>query len=256
MPEEQEIPKYPHETTEMEVHHHPNVEKKAFKEYILEGLMIFLAVCLGFVAENIREHVTEHKNASILAESMLDDIKKDTASLNNLITFSSVKISATDSIMTMLHRTPDKWDHLAFYKNMVPVFTSVPFAPTDGTYSQMKTSGSLRYFNQSLVNLMNAYDVQIKKTVYRDNVEDKGIWLLANLDFDIMNFEVYSDIRFNRAIEHDMYIKMDDKKTTDKFINLIAMNKVFRTRTQMEYREQLKIAVKLITALQQEYEPE
>ena len=240
----------------MEVHHHPNVEKKALKEYILEGLMIFLAVCLGFVAENIREHVTEHKNARILAESMLDDVKKDTASLNNLITFSSVKINATDSIMTMLHRTSDKWDHLAFYKNMVPVFTSVPFAPTDGTYSQMKASGSLRYFNQSLVNLMNAYDVQIKKTAYRDNVEDKGIWLLANLDFDIMNFEVYSDIRFNKAIEHDMYIKMDDKTTTDKFINLIAMNKVFRTRTQMEYKEQLKIAVKLIAALQQEYQPE
>ncbi len=36
----------------MEVHHHPHVEKKAFKEYFLEFLMIFLAVTMGFFAEN------------------------------------------------------------------------------------------------------------------------------------------------------------------------------------------------------------
>jgi len=39
----------------MEVHHH-KVEKKNFKEYLLEGLMIFIAVTVGFsqrVIENI-----------------------------------------------------------------------------------------------------------------------------------------------------------------------------------------------------------
>ena len=39
----------------MEVHHHPHVEKKNFKQYFLEFLMIFLAVTLGFFAENVRE---------------------------------------------------------------------------------------------------------------------------------------------------------------------------------------------------------
>jgi len=41
--------------TNMEVHHHPDVEKKGFKEYLLEGLMIFLAVTMGFFAESYRE---------------------------------------------------------------------------------------------------------------------------------------------------------------------------------------------------------
>ena len=39
----------------MEVHHHPKPGKKNFKEYFLEFLMIFLAVSLGFFAEQIRE---------------------------------------------------------------------------------------------------------------------------------------------------------------------------------------------------------
>ena len=43
----------------MEVHHHPHVEKKKFKEYFLEFLMIFLAVTLGFFAESYRDHIVD-----------------------------------------------------------------------------------------------------------------------------------------------------------------------------------------------------
>jgi len=42
------------ESNNMEVHHHPDPhhKKKHLKEYFLEFLMIFLAVSMGFVAEN------------------------------------------------------------------------------------------------------------------------------------------------------------------------------------------------------------
>jgi hypothetical protein len=48
----------PSKIQNMEVHHHPHVEKKNFKDYFLEFVMIFLAVTLGFIAENIREDIT------------------------------------------------------------------------------------------------------------------------------------------------------------------------------------------------------
>jgi hypothetical protein len=136
---------------------------------------------------------------------------------------------------------------------MVPMLTALPFKSTDGTYTQMKTSGTLRYFKQSLVNIINAYDVQLKKTEYRDEVEDKGTWILADLNFNIINVEVFTELRFNQPVTHDMYIKISNKDVTDKFINLVAMNKGFRLRSSQEYQEQLKIADKLIEALQKEY---
>ena len=43
----------------MEVHHHPHVEKKNFKEYFLEFLMIFLAVTMAFIGENMREQLSD-----------------------------------------------------------------------------------------------------------------------------------------------------------------------------------------------------
>ena len=49
----------------MEVHHHPHIptHAKPWKEYLLEGLMIFVAVTLGYGAENVREHYVETKKA-------------------------------------------------------------------------------------------------------------------------------------------------------------------------------------------------
>ena len=46
------------QTEEMEVHKHPHhvAHKKKWGEYFLEFLMLFLAVFLGFMAENVREH--------------------------------------------------------------------------------------------------------------------------------------------------------------------------------------------------------
>jgi hypothetical protein len=208
---------------------------------------------MGFIAENIREHITEHKNAKILAQSLLEDVKSDTASLHSLIAFSNKKINAADSVLNILHTQRNTWNVSSFYTNIVPMVTAFPFKSTDGTYTQMKTSGTLRYFNQSLVNIINAYDVQLKKTVYRDEVEDKGIWLLANMIFDIMNLEVITDIRLNKPITHDMFIRIDNKVTMDKFINLIALSKGFRARSLQEYEEQLKIADKLIAELNEEF---
>ncbi len=69
----------------MEVHHHPQVEKKSFKEYLLEGLMIFVAVTMGFFAENIREHFSDKKSEKQIIIALKEDLVKDTILLHDLI---------------------------------------------------------------------------------------------------------------------------------------------------------------------------
>ncbi len=60
----------------MEVHHHSH-KPKNWKEYITEFIMLFAAVTLGFLAENLREHqIIEHrKDQNLMA--MIDDLKQD-----------------------------------------------------------------------------------------------------------------------------------------------------------------------------------
>src|SRR5882672_7441827 len=71
----------------MEVHHHPDLHHrpKKWKEYFLEFLMIFLAVTLGFFAENIREHISDKEKTKVFAASLYQDFKTDSVALVQLI---------------------------------------------------------------------------------------------------------------------------------------------------------------------------
>src|SRR3954464_7820493 len=67
------------ETENMEVHKHPHhvTHKKKWGEYLLEFLMLFLAVFLGFIAENQREHIVEHQREKKFARRLLSDLRQD-----------------------------------------------------------------------------------------------------------------------------------------------------------------------------------
>ena len=80
------------QTENMEVHHHPNVEKKNVKEYFLEFLMIFLAVTMGFFAEQIREHYIEIKREKHSMISLVKDLESDTMQLSNIKIYHKAKL--------------------------------------------------------------------------------------------------------------------------------------------------------------------
>src|ERR1051326_5052984 len=75
------------QTEKMEVHHHPKIDPdrhrdKKLKEYFLEFIMIFLAVTLGFFAENIREHFADRSKEREFIVSLKEDLVSDTAQLH------------------------------------------------------------------------------------------------------------------------------------------------------------------------------
>jgi hypothetical protein len=66
----------------MELHHpHHPTHKKKWSEYIIEFIMLFTAVFLGFVAENIREHAVEQNRAKEFAASLVHDLPHTILSL-------------------------------------------------------------------------------------------------------------------------------------------------------------------------------
>src|SRR5262245_40925991 len=68
------------QTANMEVHKHPHdvMHKKNWVEYFLEFLMLFLAVFLGFLAENQREHIVDRRREKELMTEFVNDLKLDT----------------------------------------------------------------------------------------------------------------------------------------------------------------------------------
>ncbi|MEO6612714.1 MAG: hypothetical protein ABIT05_08550 [Chitinophagaceae bacterium] len=70
----------------MEVHtHSPSHGKKTWKSYFWEFFMLFLAVFCGFLAEYKLEHLVEKRKEKQIISALYEDLKKDTANLNDII---------------------------------------------------------------------------------------------------------------------------------------------------------------------------
>ena len=69
----------------MEVHAHTHTPRKKWTHYFWEFFMLFLAVTAGFLVENEREHYVEHLREKQFINSLLIDVKLDTANLNRII---------------------------------------------------------------------------------------------------------------------------------------------------------------------------
>jgi len=83
----------------MEVHHpHHSDHQKKWSELLLEFFMLFLAVTLGFFAENIRESIAEKHRKKETLEAVANDFKKDIEQLNFHRKFVTDKIKICDSI--------------------------------------------------------------------------------------------------------------------------------------------------------------
>src|SRR5882672_1225038 len=83
----------------MEVHAHSHTARKKWTHYLWEFLMLFLAVFCGFVAENYREHLENTGKEKHFAESLADDLKKDTIRINNIINQQKVLLDKMDSAL-------------------------------------------------------------------------------------------------------------------------------------------------------------
>lgn len=136
----------------MEVHHHPHAEKKGFKEYFLEFLMIFLAVTLGFFAENIREYRVEKNKEKVYMENVLDDLRTDTAIYNTYEKNNKILFESIDTLINLIKSPAIKQQvgKLAFAARMIlPKYKAL--YTTDRTYEQMKSSGDLRLIRNKQV---------------------------------------------------------------------------------------------------------
>lgn len=159
----------------MEVHHHPHVEKKSFKEYFFEGLMIFLAVTLGFIAENIRENISENHKAKELAESLYQEVYADSVEIQNKISVRIRKEKELDYFIGFVRDSSFTNVSDRFYRSFTLstlVVSATLFEPSDGMLNQLRNSGSLRYFkNNEIQAEIGQLSVSITKIRTRMEVE-------------------------------------------------------------------------------------
>ena len=165
----QPTPNIEPQTETMEVHKHPHhlTHKKKWSEYLLEFSMIFFAVFLGFVAENIRESTVESRREKEYIKSMIEDLKTDTSKIRGYIRMRTNKITMMDSLAALLVSDDNKKAVNDIYYFARYVTIAFPLITSDGTLQQLKNSGGLRLIKkQVIVDSILKYDGNVKYIQY------------------------------------------------------------------------------------------
>ena len=83
----------------MEVHHlHHPTHKTKWSEYLLEFFMLFLAVFLGFIEENVRENIVEKKRLKEYLGQTVENLKANAARFRSAITPNNSLSNYLDSL--------------------------------------------------------------------------------------------------------------------------------------------------------------
>jgi len=219
--ETSDIPKS--EIKKMEVHHHPKIEKKNFKEYLLEGLMIFLAVTLGFFAENIREHITEERNANQFLQTYRNELLQQQQQIIIFENRFKDKLLVCDSIVEIYYNGEEnkKLDYLAASALKAKGIINIPF--NTSSYEQMVSSGALRYImNADLRDSIASYKNQIEGTkAYNNEITDA----IIKSNFEIGKIEDLHD-----------FISADTSSSYN-FLSHVPAMKPFQKLTEEQRRE-------------------
>lgn len=169
-------------TDKMEVHHHPQLDHKPkpWKEYLLEGFMIFLAVMMGFIAENIRVAIDNHEHVKQLTSQLVHDLKADTAQLNK-IALAETKIAHSDeALITLLQQPFSKADTRQIQKQVVNSHNLWPFHPSAGAIAAIKNELHLRQFsNSKIITYFAKYerDIELLHTAQDINLQYQRLYL-------------------------------------------------------------------------------
>jgi len=148
----------------MEVHHHAHSSRKKWTHYLWEFIMLFLAVFCGFLAENFREHIIEKKRERQYIQTLISDIRLDTAELREVYDFNIAKFKGMDSLVQLIdsgvwNRETEERSYLLNLRYASSMY-SIDF--NDRTIKQLMGSGNMRLIHDAAISdsIMNYYQMQ------------------------------------------------------------------------------------------------
>jgi hypothetical protein len=254
----------------MEVHHHPQLEHKPkpWKEYLLEGLMIFLAVTMGFFAESYREHRADKEKEKQSIETIITGIASDTMQLNNIIASNKSSLQYLKKFIQLKGSDFSKNDvKRAFYDDAANgSYNDVYFRSNDAAFQQLQTSGTLRLIgkqaildslfeyqhNSSLILRIEADHYYFSKDVWEGMSKVIDVTYTVNsFDNSSFNFDVVAGVF--KVPEGVALAFNNDKETVNKLFNDACSLGLNANVYIGLLQQQLKYGKRLIGILKKEY---
>lgn len=244
----------------MEVHHHSHHPKK-WKEYITEFLMLFLAVTLGFLAENIREHQIEKEREKQYMESFIVDLDSDVVNILEGMPRKEGRLQAIDTLFKYFNANPNVTEVPAIIvKKMKRAAWDRTYIRNTTTINQLKNSGGLRLIrNRNVADSIAFYDWRWSRLeYYRETYisNQKEIYHLEEQIIeakDMLPFLVNNDSITNENSSPDTGIIRIRRDNLNEYLNLLARQYIFTKLDRDGYMKIANQSKSLIKLIKQEY---
>ena len=197
----------------MEVHHHSHHPKK-WKEYITEFLMLFLAVTLGFLAENIREKQIEDHRAKEFIELFKNEVYNNNKQIDSILDQDIALLRGNERVYYEL-ATSDKGLSLFDLSDTLNLYL-YRFSNDKRIFDQMKNSGSLRYIkDKNLIDMITSYEIEADMAEFRAFDQETSQWKELHL---FMNNNMPSVFMLRMFINKRLSIKINCKRWHDHYL--------------------------------------
>ncbi|MEO6253486.1 MAG: hypothetical protein ABIO79_09285 [Ferruginibacter sp.] len=237
-------------TDNMEVHHHthPAHGKKNWKSYFWEFLMLFLAVFCGFLAEYQLEHVIEHQREKELAKALYDELLDDSTAVVTKLTNRLEKEKDMDYLSSYfkdssLNNLPKEF--YPAYTTSLYLINTYSFEPKDGILSQLKNSGSMRYFKSvALQKLLGDINVNINNVRTRNEQEYQYFsspvkpFMLKYYDWSWIDNLRKEDTTANVLDVINNYRK-SDRNIESKILNMQSIDRIEASNLILFYKQMM-----------------
>ena len=191
----------------MEVHHpHHPTHKKKWSEYIIEFVMLFTAVTLGFFAENIREHIAENEKKSELMKIVALDLQRDLKQLEFHKQDYDVKFKGCDSLLSIVDVNPKDINIHSYYVLLVSNLGYWNFNSNEKSRNEADSKGYFRNIEDTeIAFLMSKYNFFLID--YR-TVEDEASRFRTKLLEEIPNL---TEVKYYQNIPTADFDKIPNK---------------------------------------------
>ena len=239
--------------------------KKKWYVYFIDFIMLFVAVTLGFLAENVRDQQTDKNREISYLKNVHEDLLVDINKFELVISSNNLRLLMLDSLHMEINKASPDLPSLYYYIRNLALRTT--FESSHLGLDQIKASGGFRLiqnakiiagiqdYERTLNNAMKAEEGR-ERTLEQARFKMAVVFDAGTLYQMIKNQNMgegkSTDVRFKRPAYAAPFV-VGDRKTFNELINYINLGSNANISLNERFNELKSIAKALDAAIMEEY---
>jgi hypothetical protein len=222
--------------------------------------MLFLAVSLGFMAENIREHQIEKQREIAYLKNVHEDLKLDLINIDNVFNSNTIRLQAMDTLFKIINNNTITNEDVYYYIRNLALRAT--FESSHVGLDQIKSAGGLRMVkNPEIISGIQEYERALDALDKLENVRERtleqarfkmAVVFEPSISYEMLVGQGQGIMRFNRPNKADAILQ-NNKQAVKELLNLVTFGLNSNKYLNTNLEKLKKIGQKLDSAIVKEY---